>query len=314
MRNRLKILFSGAGGSGAVGIINGLRASGHYWIAAIDANRYSAGLYQADYGEVLPLVTQKDYFQHLQRLVDRHKIDVYIPLIEEELLPAYDFVKRNPGISLILPRREFTDLVLNKYKMVKAFQQVGIYCPETFLDSEIDNKIFRKKMFLKPIRGRGSNGIAVIESRDDYTQYFARQSAYARSEVMLQRYVDGDEYTVSVVVGKDGWIYAVVPKRIIKKRGITYSSITEKNPSIEKIARKIQAEFKANGPFNVQLKIFNGKPYVLEVNPRFSTTVVHTIAAGVNEIDLIIKDFMGLNEKKRFFPFKERQECICDRG
>ncbi|MFA6548420.1 MAG: ATP-grasp domain-containing protein [Candidatus Margulisiibacteriota bacterium] len=305
MKKKIRVLFSGAGGSGATGIINGLRASGRYWIVAVDANRYSAGLYLADYGEVVPLVTHKDYFKRIKRLMDRHKIDVYMPLIEEELLPAYDFIKYNPGITLILPRREFTDLVLNKYNMVKAFQQAGINCPATYLDREIDKNTFRNKLFLKPISGRGSQGIAIIESKNDYVQYFARQSTYKQSDVILQQYIEGDEYTVSAVVGKKGWVYAVVPKKIIKKQGITYSSVTEKNPLIDAVVRKIQNIFRANGPFNVQLKIFKGKAYILEVNPRFSTTVVHTIAAGVNEIDCIIRDYLGIYDDKKVIPFKK---------
>jgi carbamoyl-phosphate synthase large subunit len=304
MKKKIKILFSGAGGSGATGIINGLRATDRYWIAAVDADRYSAGLYLADYGEVVPLVTQKSYFQRIKRLVDRFKIDVYMPLIDEELLPAYDFVKGCPGLALLLPRREFTGLVLNKYKMVKAFQQAGIRCPATFLHGEITDAVFKKRMFLKPISGRGSRGIAVINSRREYEQYFAGQTVYGRSEVMLQEYIGGDEYTVSAVIGQEGWVYAVVPKKIIKKQGITHLSVTENNKLIEAVVRQIQDKFRADGPFNVQLKIFRGKPYILEVNPRFSTTVVHTIAAGVNEIDCIVRDFLGIYDEGKYLHFK----------
>lgn len=301
---KIKVLFSGAGGSGAPAVIDVLRSSGRYWLAAVDANRYSAGLYLADYGEVVPLVTQKNYFQRIKRLVDRFKIDVYMPLIDEELLPAYEFVKDNPRLTLILPRREFTSLVLNKYEMAKAFQRAGIRCPATFLNGELSDKTFKKKMFLKPVTGRGSRGIAIINSKNEYEKYFANQSIYDRSQVMLQEYIEGDEYTVSAVVGKEGWIYAVVPKKIIKKQGITYLSVTKENHLINDVVRQIQNKFEANGPFNVQLKIFKGEPYILEVNPRFSTTVVHTIAAGVNEIDCLIRDFHNNDCEKKHLSFK----------
>ena len=42
------------------------------------------------------------------------------------------------------------------------------------------------------------------------------------------------------------------------------------------------------GSFNVQLKEYNGKIFVFEINPRFSTTLVLSIESGINEIDLNI--------------------------
>jgi len=308
MKNKIRVLLSGAGGAGTIELIKNLRASGRYWVAAVDANNYATGLYLADYGEIVPLVQHKDYFSCISKLVEKYSIDVYVPLIDEELIPAYEFAKKK-GLKLILPRQEFTALVLNKYKMVKAFQKLGINCPDTYLDEEVTTQNFKNKMLLKPIRGRGSRGIAVIENQNDYEQYFTRQP-YKRSEVMLQEYIGGEEYTVSAVVGASGWIYSIVPKKIIKKQGITYLSVTEKNPLIDEIVNKIDSNFKPNGPFNVQLKIFKGKPYILEVNPRFSTTLVHTIAAGVNEVDCIIQDFMGMNKTKKKLDFKDKLVMI----
>jgi carbamoyl-phosphate synthase large subunit len=132
----------------------------------------------------------------------------------------------------------------------------------------------------------------VIAGKKDLQQYFASQ-LYRPQDVILQEYIEGDEYTVSAVAGSRGDLYAVVPKRIIHKQGVTYLSVTEKNSAIEKIVEKIQSVFKADGPFNVQLKMVRGQPCVLEVNPRFSTTVTHTMAAGVDEVTLLIKDFLG---------------------
>ena len=302
--NKKRVLLSGAGGSGTIEIIKDLRKRKDYWVASVDSDPYAAGLYISDYGEKVCSVKSKEYFKRLKAIVKKHKINFYIPLIDEELLPAYEFAGKIANLTLILPKREFTALVLNKYKMVKEFTKCGIRCPKTYKIEELKRGEFKKKMFLKPIVGRGSRGIAIIRSRNELNNYF-QNSPYRPSQVMIQEYIGGEEYTVSAVVGKSGFIYSIVPKRIIKKQGVTHRSITEKNALIEKTVENIQKHFEANGPFNVQLKIYNGKPYILEVNPRFSTTVVHTMAAGVNEVVCLIDDFIDAPLKKKRIPFEE---------
>jgi carbamoyl-phosphate synthase large subunit len=115
------------------------------------------------------------------------------------------------------------------------------------------------------------------------------------------------EYTVSVVVWRDGKVRAVIPKKIISKQGVTKIAVTEKNKVIEKICYKIQESFKANGPFNVQLKIdlITGKPFVFEINPRFSTSVSLTIAAGVDEVGEILAQAVLGKKMKNYFTFNE---------
>jgi len=102
----------------------------------------------------------------------------------------------------------------------------------------------------------------------------------------VQQYIDGTEYTISVVIWKDGDVQAVVPKEIISKQGITRLAVTRKNPEIDALCRKIQDNLHADGPMNVQLRLDNstGIPYVFEINPRYSTTVTLTDRAGVEEV------------------------------
>lgn len=302
MKKKIKLLLSAAGGAGTIEIINVLKATGRYWTAAVDADRYAVGMYLADHGQTVPLVADKKYFAILGALVDKFKIDVYIPLIDEELLPAYDFADQK-GIKLVLPEKEFSRLVLNKYEMVKSFKKKGISCPETSLAAGIKEYDFNKKMIIKPVKGRGSRGVVSVDSEKAYREYFAAQK-YRPDEVIVQEFIEGEEYTVSAVVGSKGRVYAIVPKRIIKKAGITYLSVTERNPLIEKTVDQIIDHYRPNGPFNVQLKIYKGKAYILEVNPRFSTTVAQTIAAGVNEVNLLVNDFLGLRTPKTV-PFQE---------
>ena len=46
------------------------------------------------------------------------------------------------------------------------------------------------------------------------------------------------------------------------------------------------------GPFNMQLFLTKGNiPIVFEINPRFSTTSILSMEAGIDEIDLLINNY-----------------------
>lgn len=300
----LRVLLSGAGGAGTIEIIKQLKSKGSFWVAAMDMDKYAAGLYMAHRGFVVPAVRSSSYWRHVKQIIQHSKIDAYIPLIDEELLGAQNLEAEIDGLKVITPTKDFIKLVLNKYQMVKAFSRAGISCPETVLSEHIHERSFRKSKIVKPITGRGSRGVALITSYRQWQEYF-RHNPYQKKDVMVQDYIEGQEYTVSAVVGRTGHVYAVVPKKIISKKGITHQSVTVHHPFIEQLVLKIQDQFQAQGPFNVQLMQKGKKLYVLEVNPRFSTTVAHTMAAGVDEAGCLINDFCFGVSKQKHYHFKE---------
>jgi carbamoyl-phosphate synthase large subunit len=159
---------------------------------------------------------------------------------------------------------------------------------------------------VKPRVGRGSRGLGIISAEGDLLSFLAA-SPYAPEELLLQEYIEGPEFTVSVVVWRDGEVEAVVPKEIIWKKGITQLAITRHNAAIENLCRQIQERLRADGPFNVQLRLDgkNGTPIPFEINPRFSTTVSLTIAAGIDEVGGLIAKATGQGERNRFGEWQE---------
>jgi carbamoylphosphate synthase large subunit len=100
----------------------------------------------------------------------------------------------------------------------------------------------------------------------------------------------------------------VIPKRIIEKKGITNIAVTEFNESIVSMCRDITQKLAPGNSYNLQLILnhFNKKPYVFELNPRFSTTVTLTIIAGVDEIMMPLNFYLqGKNNCTVNTKFKE---------
>jgi carbamoyl-phosphate synthase large subunit len=142
----------------------------------------------------------------------------------------------------------------------------------------------------KPVFGRGSRAAHKIENQKQMEGYL---NLYGKDfgSVLVQPFVGGDEYTVSVIVNNLNEIIGIVPKKIILKRGITRAAVTEKNQLIENACREIVETLRPAGPFNVQLKLEQGRVFIFEINPRLSTTSVQTNEAFGNEIELYIKYF-----------------------
>jgi carbamoyl-phosphate synthase large subunit len=112
---------------------------------------------------------------------------------------------------------------------------------------------------------------------------------------------------VSVVVWRDGEVQAVVPKEIIVKKGITHLAVSRRNAKIDTLCRTIQHRLRADGPFNVQLRLDEktGEALPFEINPRFSTTISLTIASGIDELEGLIIQALGGREKYTFGEWKE---------
>jgi carbamoyl-phosphate synthase large subunit len=301
---KINVLFTGAGGAGTIYILRRLRQRPEYRTVAVDMNRYAAGIYLADKGYTVPPCDSQRYVEALERIVKKEKIEVIVPLIDEELLKVSDFGEK-AGVPVLLPERGFVATCLDKLKTANALRKNGLGAPKTWSYDEFERERDKAGLFpkiVKPRGSRGSRGFMVLKNLAEYEGYLAT-SAFDKKSLVIQELISGTEYTVSVVVKKNGDVAAVVPKEVVKK-GITKVGITRENKAIDTLCRGIQEKLRANGPFNVQLIVSkeDGKPYVHEINPRFSTTVALTMEAGVDEIDILIKDRLGLvpDEAKAF--------------
>ena len=300
-KRKKTILLTGAGGSGTIYIIKSLIKK--YRIIATDMNKYAAGLYFADKGYILPSCTDQKYLKKLDQIIKKERVDVVIPLIDEELLAIRRYYQNKKNPKVLLPKEDFIELCLNKWKLMNALRRAGIPCPETYLLKSF--KQLPKSLFpciVKPIVSRGSRGFQYLNNKDDFKKYL-QNSSYKKKDLLIQEPVKGREFTVSTVVSWRGEVLQVVPKEVILKKGITKIAVTRRNQKIKEVCQKVQKEFKADGPFNVQLIIDEKTklPKIFEINPRFSTTVALTMAAGVNEVDLLIERLFGKKTAKPRF-------------
>ncbi len=291
---RVRVLMTGAGGAGTIEIIKSLRRAERYEIAVADAGRHSYGFHLADRGYLVPFGADARFAEVFADLIRREQPHFVIPLVDEEIPKVHALVREQfAGQTRVLaPLPAFCELALDKWRMASAMAAAGLSTALTVLTSEVPAD-FPFPAIVKPRSGRGSRGVATVRSGDELAAYLAKAPGPA-SQFVLQERLLGREFTTSVVVGLDGELLAVVPKEAVEKRGITQVGVTRRVPAIDDLCARMQAVLQADGPFNVQLILGeDGVPRVFEVNPRYSTTVALTLAAGIDEVDVVMRHALG---------------------
>jgi carbamoyl-phosphate synthase large subunit len=294
--NQKTVLLTGAGGPAPSGMISVLRKWG-YRVITVDMLPHSPAFFLSDKSYVVPAGNSKEFLPKLKEICITEKVDAIISIVDEELPNVINLERF--GIKVIQPELDFTNLCLDKYQCMNKLRSVGLAAPETWLASEFpENATY--PLFIKPRFGRGSRGIGKVENRQGLIAFLSK-SSYAAENLLCQSYLPGTEYTVSVIVWRDGEVQAVVPKEIVSKIGVTRIAITRKNIKIHQLCSDIQKKLNANGPFNVQLKLDNhGNPIIFEINPRFSTSITLTMASGIDELGGLLSQALFGKESFKF--------------
>jgi len=282
-KNRKKIiLITCAGGSGPIYLSRTLRR--RFIVILADGSRDNAGPFIGLPFYLTPFGNDPSYGNVLKQIVKKHYVDYVVPGADEELVPLNDLMKEIKSFVLIAPDKDFITLCLNKKQLMIELDKIHL----SHLPPFARKQDVTYPAIAKPIYGRGSRQVHQVKNIHELNGYL---DLYGKkfSDVLVQKYIPGVEYTVSVIVNNVNAIIGIVPKRIISKKGITRSAVAERNVLIEKVCRDIVASLKPGGPFNVQLMLYRGKVYIFEINPRLSTTSVLTDKAFGNEIELFIK-------------------------
>ena len=253
----------------------------------VDGDSELVNLYGTYNFFVAPLVTAPEYSAFIKNIIDKYRIDFYIPLIDEELIRAKSELENYNGVKVMTPSVAFCELSLNKVKLMQVLHELEI---STIISSSGDNFVWEgdAPVFVKPIYGRGSRGIKKIEDPDQLEAYYKLEK-YEPSQIIIQDYIQGTEYTIGATVNNLNDLLAISVKRVIKKKGITQIAVLETNELLTKTVEKVVNLLKPHGPINIQLYLTaDNKVKIFEINPRFSTTTIMSYAGGVDEIEMYV--------------------------
>jgi len=284
-----RILISGLGGSLFPYLHTKFVSSG-YDLFYVDSNPILKYVYPDFNFFLAPLVSSTEYKAFIVELCHVNQIDYYLPLIDEELILANEIGDEISRLKVLCPQVDFVRLCLDKHELMESLSKANISTNPTYKGSRF-NWQFEPPVFVKPNIGRGSRGIKKIDRKEQLEAFYILED-YSPSEIIVQPFIKGSEYTVGVVTNPENKILSISAKRALQKKGITTSAVTENNSIIEALAVEINEFYKPRGPFNIQLFLTEDQqPVIFEINPRFSTTLVLSYEAGLPEVSLLIDNY-----------------------
>jgi carbamoyl-phosphate synthase large subunit len=314
------VLVTAAGGIVGQGIIKSLKLSNKsangpvkYNIFGTDMNPLAAGLYRCDAGALVPPATSPDYVDVITSICKNNDISAVFVGSDGELLTlaaAREKIERESGVKVLTGPRDILSIARDKWKTYEFCKANNIPFADSALppDSEQFVREFGFPAVVKPREGYGSVHFNVVHNRMQMEQMISEIQA-AGWHPVIQRYlghdhnVDGidgvNEFTTGITVDKTGKrVMSSISIKKILKAGQTYKALIDDFPNVRKPAEAVALKLQATGPVNVQAKLEGDMPVIFEINPRLSATCAMRAVAGVNEPDIIYRNFLCNEEIK----------------
>lgn len=251
----MRIMISAVGGSVAISYIKHLQKLGHF-VIGIDMNDDIPGKYVCDeFYKVDPC--HPGYIDHID-------YDLFFPFIDEELLLKMD----DPRII-----QSNTD-VINK-------QWLFEFCLSHEINVPPLSKITDHYGFVRAIYSRGSKQAFCTTRHHQYM---------FNDKFIVQKYIDGDEYTIDCLVGMGNQFIFCVPRKRLQATNVSLIGEIDMREDLIDFTKDIVNKIKFKGPINIQCIIRDGEIYLIEINPRLAGSCIFSIIAGFD----IIKESINL--------------------
>lgn len=224
----------------------------------------------------LPSIKDKSFFEKLNKLIVKWKIDYIIPAYDD-IIEFFALHEDKIMTNVISSPKETCIITRSKkltYDLFKDFE----FCPEVYKDN------IEYPCFLKPDKGQGSQKVYLCENSK---KLYGILKKYGNIEFIKCEYLPGEEYTIDCFSDREeGLIFVSGRKRIKILNGIcTSSRLVESDLQIKfkEIADKISSKIKFYGAWFFQLKKDKfGNFKLLEIAARIAGTSALTRAYGIN--------------------------------
>lgn len=294
------VAVTGVGAIIGQGIVRSLRkASQKIHIIGIDLNPSSPGMYMCDAFEAKPQEDESstEYMDFWKRIVHKHQIALVLPGLEIDMyfLSRQRSWFKSIGTVLALNTAELIEKTSDKWSFGQALASIGYpVIPSARPDSwqEAIHFLGPGPLLLKPLQGNGSRGILKLEDARDFEYW----SAKLRISWMLQRIVgtEDQEYTVGIFgLGGGRYIGPLIFRRRLSMAGNTLEAeVVQRHEILEAAVERLCSHFVPVGPTNLQFRLEGSTPYLLEINPRFSSSNSLRTAFGFNEAQMAIDYYL----------------------
>ena len=253
------------------------------------------GQHWCDSFQQAPRTDHQDYTLFLQNILSDNQVDLFIPGIEQDV--SFLAEKKHQFSSLN------TRIVINDSDLIRLtndkwlFYQELLKHPAPIIPSVIDgsfdeiSECFGSPFIIKPRCSYASKGLKVIKNQREF-DFFQQELG---PNFMAQPIVgqDTEEYTSAVFGDGLGDMLAHISfRRQLSPEGSTLKAEVVAEESLTEQLKFLTAIFKPVGPCNLQFRRKQDQYYLLEINPRISSSTSLRTAFGYNEAKLCMDFYL----------------------
>ena len=292
--DRYTVAVTGVGALIGQGIARSLRPGDRARIVGVDRRITPFSRSFCDAVEQKPAMDEASeaYLDFWRDLVRNQSIDLILPglSVDMDFFNTHRAAFNAMGVAVALNCEKLIKLCADKLDFYTAYSAAGF--PSIPSDRPCSweaalSELGPAPLLLKPRRGEGSAGIVRLHDAEDFA-YWTRRNG---DNWLVQKIVgsDSDEYTVGIYgLGDGSYTGPIIMRRRLTRSGHTGEAEVLDHPGLAELTGRIARHFQPMGPTNLQFRMEGDTPYLLEINPRFSSSCSLRAAFGFAEAEMCI--------------------------
>lgn len=279
------------------------------YVIATDGSTDAPGLAIADEGVVIDIVDRDVMLDFAQR----NRVTGVIHPCSEVAMDVMGFINETLCLSGI--DTEMAHRATNKALMREAFEKSGAPSPKSYSCGSLEDgfnvfRTFTHDLILKPSRNSGSRGVTKLSSKasdESFITAFNRALENSRDNfVVIEDFIDGPEFSIEALV-YNGCIniLATTQKKTTdapyfvelghaQPANVSQDILNELHEATIKGIRALKLN---NCATHTEIKICNGKAYIMEIGARlggdFITTRLTPLSTGIDMVGATVLTALG---------------------
>lgn len=320
---KIRLLVTCVGGSTVPTLLGCLHKSSifSYYLVGVDSNSSGNSKELLDNYYQVPNGSDNRYIEKILDIVKNEKIEFILPGSDEEAICISKNKKifNDIGVKPIVSSIDVIELITNKYNTYIALAKKGIRVPEYNIVNSIEelkSALYEygypdTTVISKPVNGRGGRGLYVFEGNDNPPAWLGsgqREKIIKKqdlTEEILGQAIQGDCLVMPAlttpsydadVVAVAGVVKLAVVRERVNPAGIPFQgNKIHSDTLITQYCQDIATALDLDSIHDIDLMTDqNGRPCIIEVNPRPSGSMAATLTAGIPVVDIAILTLRGM--------------------
>ena len=278
-----------------------LQGKGH--VLAADASADAPALQEADKAYVVPLASDSKYMEKILQICRENEVGLLVSLNDLELpvIAKHRHLFLNNGTIPVISSAEIINTCFDKWETHNFLQSIGIYSPKTYLSLHDARKALLSgalsfPVVVKPRWGTASIGIEYAHDLEELElayrvsslrlkrSFLAKVSSSSPEySILIQEYIQGDEYGLDIINDLNGnYVTTVVKRKLIMRAGETDRAITIVDDHLNAVGEMVGKHLAHVGNLDCDVFVNTKGVSFLEMNPRFGGGYPFSHIAGLN--------------------------------